>query len=163
MSLSTTSSALPVAANAAPRRKSKLLTVLLAFLFGSLGAYRFYLKGLRDPLGWAHLIATLLGVLGAAMLKATDFASLFGWATALIGVSSLVLAFLAAIVFGLRPDEQWDAQYNADGNPTHSGWPVVLLVILALLLGAGILMATLAFSFQSFFESQVEAARALSQ
>ena len=34
------------------RGKSKLATVALAFLLGSLGAHRFYLKGLGDKFGW---------------------------------------------------------------------------------------------------------------
>ncbi len=48
------------------RGKSKLVTVALAFLFGSLGAHRFYLGGLRDPYGWAHLLALLAGAIGVA-------------------------------------------------------------------------------------------------
>ncbi len=153
----------PVSANAPLRKKSKLVTVALAFVAGSLGAHRFYLKGLLDIGGWLHLFATLLGVMGATLLVASDFQSLLGWATALSGAASLVAAFLSAIVFGLRPDEKWDAQYNPDGPPTHSGWPIVVFLILSLMIGTGVLMAVLAFSFQSFFESQVEAARDLSQ
>ena len=79
------------------------------------------------------------------------------------GGASVISAFLAAIVYGLRPDERWDARFNPDGEPTRSGWPVVILVILSLLIGTGLLMAGLAISFQTFFESQVEAARELSQ
>jgi hypothetical protein len=70
----------------------------------------------------------------------------------------MIAAFLTAIVFGLRPDDQWDARYNPEGRPTRSGWPVVILVILSLMIGTGLLMAGLAISFQTFFESQVEAA-----
>lgn len=158
-----TTSTFPLSATTRARKKSKLLTVFLAFIAGAFGAHRFYLKGALDIGAWLHLLSTLLGIAGAALLWADDFTSLFGWVTALAGCASLVGGFLAALIYGLRPDDKWDAQFNPDGAPTRSGWPVVILLILSLMIGTGILMAVLAFSFQSFFESQVEAARALSQ
>ena len=163
---SSASSASPIAAagmDRAPMRKSKLLTVALAFLLGSLGAHRFYLGGLRDRYGWLHLLATLAGALGIASMVLHAGAPALNWTFAVAGGASVISAFLAAIVYGLRPDERWDARFNPDGEPTRSGWPVVILVILSLLIGTGLLMAGLAISFQTFFESQVEAARALSQ
>jgi TM2 domain-containing membrane protein YozV len=145
------------------RGKSKLITVALAFLFGSLGAHRFYLKGFGDKFGWAHLLATLAGAIGIASLVTGAGSIALNWTFAVAGGTSVISAFLTAIVFGLRPDDRWDARYNAHGKPTRSGWPVVILVILSLLIGTGLLMAGLAISFQTFFESQVEAAKALSQ
>lgn len=145
------------------RSRSKLLTVALAFLFGSLGAHRFYLGGLRDQYGWLHLLAMLAGVVGVASMAADAGSPALNWTFAVAGGASVIGAFLAAIIYGLRPDEKWDARFNPNGTPTRSGWPVVILVILSLLIGTGLLMAGLAISFQTFFESQVEAARALSQ
>lgn len=143
--------------------KSKLITVALAFLLGSLGAHRFYLKGLRDLFGWAHLLATAAGAIGVASLIVGAGSVALNWVFAVAGGVSVISAFLTAIVFGLRPDDRWDARYNAHGTPTRSGWPVIILVILSLMIGTGLLMAGLAISFQTFFESQVEAAKALSQ
>lgn len=145
------------------RGKSKLLTVALAFLLGSLGAHRFYLKGFGDRFGWLHLIATGAGAIGFASLLIGAGNTALNWTFAVAGGTSVISAFLTAIVFGLRPDDKWDARYNPHGTPTRSGWPVVILVILSLLIGTGLLMAGLAISFQTFFESQVEAAKALSQ
>lgn len=145
------------------RGKSKLLTVALAFLLGSLGAHRFYLGGLRDKFGWIHCVATLAGALGIASLVLGTGSTALNWTFAVAGGASVISAFLGAIVYGLRPDDKWDARFNPHGEPTRSGWPVVILVILSLLIGTGLLMAGLAISFQTFFESQVEAARALSQ
>ncbi len=162
-SASPASPAIAAGMDRAPMRKSKLLTVALAFLLGSLGAHRFYLGGLRDRYGWLHLLATLAGVLGIASMVLHVGAPALNWTFAVAGGASVISAFLAAIVYGLRPDERWDARFNADGEPTRSGWPVVILVILSLLIGTGLLMAGLAISFQTFFESQVEAARELSQ
>lgn len=144
-------------------RKSKLLTVALAFLLGSVGAHRFYIGGLRDPYGWVHLLATLAGAIGVTSMVLGTGSPVLNWTFAVAGGASVVCAFLAAIVYGLRPDERWDARFNPDGQPTRSGWPVVILVILSLMIGTGLLMAGLAISFQTFFESQVEAARELSQ
>lgn len=153
----------PSASAAVARGKSKLITVALAFVAGSLGAHRFYLRGFGDKFGWLHLLATLAGAIGFASLLVDAGNAAWNWTFAVAGGTSVISAFLTAIVFGLRPDEQWDARYNPHGQPTRSGWPVVILVILSLLIGTGLLMAGLAISFQTFFESQVEAAKALSQ
>lgn len=149
--------------SAVRRGKSKLITVALSFLLGSLGAHRFYLNGLRDIFGWAHLLATAAGAIGVTSLILGAGSTPLNWCFAVAGGVSLIGAFLTAIVFGLRPDEKWDARYNVQGTPTRSGWPVVILLILSLMIGTGLLMAGLAISFQTFFESQVEAAKALSQ
>ncbi|RDU97156.1 NINE protein [Trinickia dinghuensis] len=152
-------------ASSAPTRfRSKTLTALLAFLFGSLGAHRFYLYGRRDLFGWAHLIGLALGIPGVLLLIATQRASVLGWALAVPGAVSLFAAFLAAIVYGLRPDEKWDAQFNAEQtNRSRSGWPVIFVVIFSLFIGALLLMTGLAVSFQTYFESQGGLSTSLSQ
>jgi hypothetical protein len=68
-------------------------------------------------------------------------------------------------VFGLRPDEKWDLQFNPtiSDQKTESGWPVVITVILSLILGAGVMMTFLAVSFEQFFIYQIEEARKISQ
>ncbi|ALL66010.1 putative transmembrane protein [Paraburkholderia caribensis MBA4] len=146
------------------RFRSKTLTAALAFFFGTLGAHRFYLYGLRDVWGWAHLVGTIIGIPGFMLLAATERAAIMGWVLAFPGAVSMLAAFLAAIVYGLRPDEKWDAQFNADtGQQSRSGWTVIFVVIFSLLIGAFLLMTGLALSFQTYFESQVEAAKAISQ
>jgi len=152
-----------VASNS-PRFRSKTLTAALAFFFGSLGAHRFYLYGTRDVFGWAHLLGTVIGVPGFLLLAATERASTAGWILVVPGAISLLAGFLAAIVYGLRPDEKWDAQFNAHtGKQSRSGWTVIFVVIFSLLIGAFLLMTGLAISFQTYFESQVQAAKAISQ
>jgi TM2 domain-containing membrane protein YozV len=153
------------AASHSARFRSKTLTAALAFFFGSLGAHRFYLYGARDLFGWAHIVGTLIGVPGFLLLMATERASLLGWVLVVPGAISLLAAFLAAIVYGLRPDEKWDAQFNAQHAERYSesGWTVVFIVIFSLLIGAFLLMTGLAFTFQTYFESQVDAAKSISQ
>ena len=144
--------------------RSKTITAALAFFFGSLGAHRFYLYGMRDIYGWAHLLATLTGIPGAMLVVASERASMLGWVLAFFGAVSLLAAFLAAIVYGLRPDEKWDAQFNVQTQrKSRSGWTVIFIVIFSLLIGAFLLMTGLAISFQTYFEGQVQAAKALSQ
>jgi TM2 domain-containing membrane protein YozV len=152
------------AASQPARFRSKTLTAALAFFFGSLGAHRFYLYGARDVFGWAHIVGTLIGVPGFLLLMATERASILGWVFVVPGAISLLAAFLAAIVYGLRPDEKWDAQFNAHTERySESGWTVIFVVIFSLLIGAFLLMTGLALTFQTYFEGQVEAAKALSQ
>lgn len=143
--------------------KSKTAATWLALLGGSLGLHRLYLHGLRDGLGWLHLLPTSLGVYGVLRMLELGQDDRVAWA--LIPVLGLVLAgsMLCAIVYGLTPDERWDARHNGGHASPRSGWLAVLGVIVALMVGATVLMATIAFASQRFFESQVEAARAISQ
>jgi hypothetical protein len=76
---------------------------------------------------------------------------------------TVAAGMLAAIVYGLTSDEKWDARFNGSSPISHSGWGAVLGAIAALLIGAGVLMATIAFSGQRFFEYQLEEARKISQ
>ena len=146
------------------RFRSKTLTATLAFVLGALGAHRFYLYGARDPFGWAHLFGTLLGIPGILLLVATMRASPLGWALAVPGAVSLLAAFLSAIVYGLRPDHKWDAQFNAGSDQRNrSGWAVVFVVIFSLFIGALLLMAGLAVTFETYFESHGDTAKSLEQ
>ncbi|WP_248320286.1 NINE protein [Caballeronia sp. Sq4a] len=154
----------PAGKAAPPYFRSKTLTAALAFLFGSIGLHRFYLYGMRDKYGWAHIVGIVMGAVGYLLLAATERTSVLGWALAVPGAVSLLAAFLSAIVYGLRPDAKWDAQFNAHtGRQSHSGWTVIFVVIFSLLIGAFLLMTGLALTFQTYFEGQVEAAKTLSQ
>jgi TM2 domain-containing membrane protein YozV len=147
-----------------PYFRSKTLTAALAFFFGSLGMHRFYLYGFRDGFGWLHLACTVMGVPGVWLLIATQRAAPIGWWLTVPGMISLLAAFLAAIVYGLRPDPKWDAQFNAKADRhSRSGWAVIFVVIFSLFFGAFLLMTGLALAFQTYFESQAEAPKALSQ
>ncbi|PPB85107.1 TM2 domain-containing membrane protein YozV [Mycetohabitans endofungorum] len=140
-----------------PRFKSKNRAALAAFLLGSLGAHRFYLYGPRDALAYLHIAATALGVVGVQWLVATQRTSVAGWGLSVPGAVSLLTAFLAAIVYGLRPDDKWDARFNPHGDRRNrSGWGVVFIVILSLFIGAMLLMGALALAFQTYFEATVQ-------
>ena len=154
-----------MSSSTAPSRRfrSKTLTAALAFLFGSLGAHRFYLYGFRDVFGWAHLLATIVGIPGFLLLAATQRSAGLGWWLAVPGAiccwrRSSPHSSTAA------PRRKWDVQFNAEtGKHSKSGWTVIFVVIFSLLIGAFLLMTALALSFQTYFESQVEAAKQISQ
>ena len=143
--------------------KSKTLATWVALLVGSLGLHRFYLYGFKDRLGWFYWVPTFLGLHGIQRVQDYGLDDHLSWA--LIPLLGLMVAqaMLAAILYGLTPDERWDARHNP-GQPVHpTRWAPVLGVIAALLVGAGVLMATIAFSGQRYFEYQVEEAKKISQ
>ena len=70
----------------------------------------------------------------------------------------LSLGMLTAIVHALTPDEKWDAQQNPGHAVVPTGWGAVMAAIVALLIGGAVLMGTIAFSGQKFFEWQLEPA-----
>jgi hypothetical protein len=143
--------------------KSKTLATWIALIAGSLGLHRFYLHGLRDWLGWLHPLPTALGVIG--LQRMLEFGQDDRLAWALIPLLGLMVsqAMLMAILYGLTPDEKWNARFNPRGPEHHTGWATIIGVVAALMIGAAVLMATLAFGFQRYFETQVEAARQISQ
>lgn len=143
--------------------KSKTLATWIAIVGGSLGLHRFYLHGLRDPWGWLHPLPTLLGLYGLRRVQAFGQDDHLSWLMIPLLGATIAAAMLAAIVYGLTPDEKWNARFNPQGSPSRSGWTAVIGVVLALLVGAGVLMATIAFSGQRFFEYQIEEARKISQ
>ena len=145
------------------RYKSKTLATWLAFLGGSFGLHRFYLHGLKDWAGWLHPWPTLVGLYGVLRLRDLGQDDRLSWA--LLPLLGLMLAgtMLTAIVYGLTPDEKWNARFNPQRRPTRSGWIAVLGVIAALSVGATVLIATIAYSGQRYFESQVEEGLKISQ
>ena len=146
-----------------PVYRSKSLATWIAVVAGSLGVHRFYLHGLRDWRGWLHPVPTLLGLYGVRRVQELGQDDRLAWL--LIPLLGLMVAqaMLVAILYGLTPDEKWDAQHNP-GAPVHpTRWAPVLGAIAALMIGAGVLMATIAFGGQRFFEWQVEEARKISQ
>lgn len=131
--------------------RSKTLATWLAVVGGSFGLHRFYLHGWRDRQAWLHPWPTLAGLYGVHRMRSLGQDDVLSWL--LIPLVGLMVAatMLVAIVQGLTPDERWNARWNAGRPPCRSGWLAVLGVIVALMLGAGALMATIAFSAEHYF------------
>lgn len=140
---------------ATTHRRSKTLATWLAVLGGPLGLHRLYLHGFTDLWAWLHPLPTALGVIGVARMRSLGQDDVLAWV--LIPVLGLMIAqaMLCAILYGLTPDEKWDARHNPGQPTTATGWGPVLGAIVALLLGAGVLTGTVAFGGQKFFEWQL--------
>jgi len=141
------------------RRKSKTLATWIALFGGAFGLHRFYLRGLRDIWGWLYPLPALLGLYGVHRAREFGQDDRLSWLfIPLLGLA-LASAMLTAIVYALTPDEKWDSRHNRAGPASRSGWAAVIGAALALLIGGGVLMATIAFSGQRFFEYQADEAR----
>ncbi|MDP9046204.1 MAG: hypothetical protein M3O01_15495 [Pseudomonadota bacterium] len=136
--------------------KSKTWATWLAFLGGAVGLHRFYLFGLRDPGGWLYVPPSLVGLYGVQRMRHLGADDHLAWVLIpLLGVT-LALSMFTAIVYGLSPDDKWNARFNPEGPAHQMNWATVIGVAAALIVGCGVLMATLAFSAQRYFEYQAE-------
>ena len=147
--------------------KNKTLATWLTFWGGPLGLHRFYLKGLGDMLGWLLPVPTALGIYGIQRVQAFGLDDQLSWV--LIPCLGFTIAgcALTAIVYGLMTVEKWNAKFNpqsaADAAAGQTNWLTVFGIATSLLIGTTILMSSLAFSFQMYFEYQIEQARLISQ
>lgn len=150
--------------------KNKTLSAWLCLLGGPLGLHRFYLFGKADTLGWFLPIPTALGLYGIMRARHIGLDDHASWVLIPLVGFTIAACALNAIVYGLTSCEKWNARFH--GTPLTStsqppagqtGWLTVVAVIFALLVGTTALMGSLAFSFQRYFEWQVELARQISQ
>lgn len=127
--------------------KNKTLATLLAFTLGGLGLHRFYLKGFGDRWGWLH--AAALPACGIVMSGAPNADWYFWYLPVTL---SMLAGFLGALVLGLMPDEKWDAAYNREsGRRSHSRWPLAVILVATVMVGAGMLIATIARLFDLLY------------
>ncbi|MET4579341.1 hypothetical protein [Ottowia thiooxydans] len=148
-------------------KKNKTFATWLTFLGGPLGLHRFYLRGFGDWLGWLLPIPTAIGFYG--IMRLTRFGQDDQWTWLLLPVLGFTFAgcALTAIIYGLMSPEKWNARFNPelapDAAPGRTNWLTIIGISLSLMIGTAVLMASIAFSFQRYFEYQIEEARKLSQ
>jgi len=147
--------------------KNKTLTAWLTFLGGPLGLHRFYLNGLGDWLGWLLPIPTALGLYGIQRVRDLGQDDPLSWVLVPLLGFTIAGCALQAIVYGLMTPEKWNRRFNpsaaSDAEAGQTGWLTIGAVALSLLVGTAVLMASIAFSFQRYFEHQIAEARKLSQ
>lgn len=147
--------------------KSKTLASWLAFLGGPLGLHRFYLRGWGDWLGWLLPIPSALGLYGIERVRMYGLDDALSWALIPLLGFTIAGCALTAIVYGLMTPEKWNARYNRgaaqDAVPGRTNWLTIGAVVAALFFGSTVLMASMVFSFQRYFEHQIEEARKISQ
>ncbi|MDZ7938064.1 MAG: hypothetical protein U5M53_07170 [Rhodoferax sp.] len=141
--------------------KNKTVAVWLTFLLGSLGLHRRYLLGRFDLLALLLPIPTLLGLYGVYRARSFGVDDQLSWVLIPLLGFTLAGCALNAIVYGLQGTEAWNRRHNPGVDPesaagvTH-GFTVFGLAV-ALMVGTTVLMASLAFSIQRYFEYQAVA------
>jgi hypothetical protein len=147
--------------------KNKNIAAWLALIGGPLGLHRFYLFGMGDLLGWLLPVPTALGLYGIERVQQNGLDDLWSWLLIPLLGFTMAGCALTAIVYGLMTPEKWNARYNRSATPEaapgHTNWFTIGAMVLALLLGTTALLSSIAFSFQRYFEYQVEEARKISQ
>ena len=99
--------------------RSKTLATWLALLAGAFGAHRFYLRGARDTWAWLHPWPTLAGLHGVQRVQALGQDDHLSWLLLPLLGLMVAQACLFAILYGLTPDEQWNARHNP-GQPARA-------------------------------------------
>ena len=147
--------------------KNKTIAAWLALVGGPLGLHRFYLHGLGDMLGWLLPIPTALGLYGVERVQQYGLDDQWSWVLIPLAGFTFAGCALTAIIYGLMAPERWNARFNPASSPEATqgttNWFTIAAIVLALMVGTGVLMASIAFSFQRYFEYQVEEGRKISQ
>lgn len=129
------------------RHKNKTIATLFASLLGAFGIHRFYIAGYKDRWAWLHLLSLPLSAIALSVFK--NQPTLFTLSPLLI---SGFVAIIEALVIGLTPDEKWDAAHNPQsGTQSQSDWPLALLLVLTVGIGAIALIAAIARLFDLLF------------
>lgn len=147
--------------------KNKTVAAWLAFAGGPLGLHRFYLAGFGDMLGWILPIPTALGLYGVQRMQNLGVDDTWSWLLIPLLGFTIAGCALTAIVYGLMPAEKWNARFNANAAPDSTcgstNWLTIGAIAASLLIGTTVLMSSIVFSFQHYFEYQIEEARKISQ
>lgn len=147
--------------------KNKTLAAWLAFVTGPLGLHRFYLYGASDLIGWLLPIPTALGLYGIERVLHNGVDDRLSWVLIPLLGFTIAGCALTSIVYGLTSSEKWNIKFNPgvtkDSQSGVTGWLTILAVAIALLIGTTVLMGSITFSVQRYFEFQIEEARKISQ
>ncbi|MDH4482794.1 MAG: hypothetical protein QE279_08800 [Rhodoferax sp.] len=136
--------------------KNKTIALWATFIGGPLGLQRIYLTGRYDSWAWITPIPTLLGLYGVQRARAIGLDDPLSW----ILIPMLGFTFsgcaIAALRYGLMDAQTWNLRFNPGADEQHQAgqthWMTVFGLASALFIGATVLIATIAFSFQRYFE-----------
>lgn len=144
--------------------KNKTIAAWLAFIGGPFGLHRFYLRGPGDLLGWLITIPTFMGLYGLKRIQQNGIED--PWSRLLMPLLGFTIAScaLTAIVYGLMSTEKWNGWFNPtaplDAAAGKTNWFTIGAIALSLLVGATVLLSSIVFSFQRYFELQNQATEA---
>ena len=147
--------------------KNKTLAAWFAFLGGPLGLHRFYLFGIWDTLGWLLPIPTALGIYGVQRVQEFGLDDVSSWLLIPLAGFCFAGCALNAIIYALMTQEAWNAKFNpeaqSDAPQGQTNWLTIGAIVLSLLIGTTVLMSSIVFSIQRYFEYQIEEAQKISQ
>ena len=136
--------------------KNKTIAVWLTLLTGPFGLQRISLTGRLDAWSWLALVPSVAGAYGVMRARSIGLDDHLSWLLIPFLGFCIAACALAAIVYGLRDAPQWNQKFNPLGDETdasgQTNWLTVIGLGSSLLIGTTALMATLAFSFQRYFE-----------
>ena len=125
--------------------KHKALAAMLASLTGALGLNRLYLG---QRLWWLPLAVTLI-----ALPLIIGVKNWYQTPAFFVLMLPVIAGFVQALVIALMPDERFDVRFNAgQSRRNRSGWDAVLVAVITLMVGATVLMTTIALLTQTYFE-----------
>ena len=142
--------------------KNKTFAVWLTLLTGPLGLHRLYLHRRYGFAGWLVLGLSVLGSFGVLRARQFGVDDQLSWLLIPFLGFALAGCTLQAIVYGLTDTEKWNQRFNPtlppDAPAGQTQWLTVAGLVASLFLGTTVLMASIAFSFQRYFEFQMEQA-----
>lgn len=125
--------------------RHKALAALLASIAGALGLNRLYLG---QKLWWLPLGVTL-----GALPLTLGVNNWYQTPPFFVLMVPVVAGFIQALFIALMPDDRFDGRFNiGQARRNRSGWDAVLVAIATLMVGAVVLMTTIALLTQTYFE-----------
>ena len=147
--------------------KNKTIAVWLTLLIGPTGLHRVYLTGRFDGVARALLAVSAVGGYGVYRARSISLDDQLSWLLIPLLGFAIAGCALAAIFYGLMDADKWAQRFDLNASLQNSGagtnWITVIGIVSALFIGTTALMASLAFTFQRYFEYQVESAKELTQ
>ncbi len=147
--------------------KNKTWAAWMAFLGGPFGLHRFYLFGKDDWLAWLLPVPTAIGLYGFERIQDYGVDDPLSWALVPLLGFNIAGCALNAIVFALTKTEDWNQRFNPGQDPNavagQTRWSTIFAIVASLLIGATVLMSSIVYSFQRYFEIQIEEARKISE
>jgi len=136
--------------------KNKTIAVWLTLITGPIGLQRVYLTGRFDAWSWLALGPSSLGAYGVMRARTIGLDDHLSWFLIPFLGFCIAACALASIVYGLSDAQRWNQKFNpsadAEDESGQTHWLTVMGLASSLFIGTTVLMATLAFSFQRYFE-----------
>lgn len=136
--------------------KNKTIAVWATLVTGTLGLQRIYLTGRYDTWAGLALVPTLLGLYGVQRARSLGLDDTLSWVLIPLFGFAFAACAIAALRYGLMDAPTWNRRFNPGADEENSagqtGWFTVIGLASSLFIGATVLISTLAFSFQRYFE-----------